>query len=788
MEIRKYDHQKIEKKWQKFWEREGVFKAKESRQPKLYVLDMFPYPSGEGLHVGHPRGYVGSDVLANYYRLNGYTVLHPMGFDAFGLPAENAAIKVGVHPAQNTAKNIRRFSEQLKMFGFSYDWSRVINTSAPEYYRWTQWLFNLLYRQGLAYQKEAYVNWCPKDKTVLANEQVVHGCCERCGTEVVQQQRKQWFFKITEFADELLLGLNKLDWPESTKELQRNWIGRSEGAELTFAMDDQRGSIKVFTTRADTIFGATYLVLAPEHPMVKKIVVPEQAEAVDNYLKQAARKTERERVTDTKIKTGVFTGAYAINPATKKEVPVWVADYVLSSYSHGAIMAVPAHDERDHDFATTFKLPIVEVVESEGEKLPYTGHGRLINSGKFNGRSSQAAGGEMANEFGGKPTVQYRLRDWLISRQRYWGAPIPILYNREERPMPVEDKDLPIKLPDDVEFKPTGQSPLVSSRKFARIPLKYKKQGAVRREFDTMDTFVCSSWYFLRYADPRNPRLFASRPQLNYWLPVDIYVGGAEHATGHLLYARFITKVLHRLGLIDFEEPFRVLRHQGLILGEDNEKMSKSRGNVVNPDEVLEGFGADALRMYEMFMGPFDQSLPWSTAGIEGVRRFLNRVWSLVPQKQAPITDRAIHKLIKKVTGDIEQMRFNTVVSSCMEFVNLAMDRGITEPTLEKLVMLMAPMTPHIAEEIYHKLGHEQSIFTVTWPKFDPRLLIEDLVTVAVQVDGKLRGTLSVAPTATEDEVRDLAVVLPSLAVHLEGKKIIKSHYVSGRIINLIVK
>ncbi|MBN2585036.1 leucine--tRNA ligase [Patescibacteria group bacterium] len=785
--IKKYSHQKIERKWQKFWATQQIFKATaDNHHPKYYALDMFAYPSGDGLHVGHPRGYTATDILARYHRMLGHNVMRPVGWDAFGLPAENYAIKIGQPPAKLTKANIVRFSKQVKSLGFAYDWNRELNTADPSYYKWTQWIFKILYDNGYAYQKEACVNWCPKDKTVLANEQVVDGCCYRCGAVVEQKNLKQWFFKITDFADELACHPDKLDWPESTKTGQKNWVGKSEGAEIEFKIKSEKSRIKVFTTRPDTLFGATYLVLAPEHPLIKRIVTKEQKHKIEKYIKDARLKSVLDR-TVAKEKTGVFTGACAINPATESEIPIWVADYVVTDYGTGAIMAVPAHDDRDFEFATKHKLPITEVVESDQSKLPYVGHGKLINSGRFTGQSSQIAGADMAETFGGKITVQYKLHDWLVSRQRYWGAPIPIIHLADGGVRSVDVEELPIKLPTDVDFKPTGESPLALSKKFQSGVAKKYGKGA-RRELDTMDTFVCSSWYFLRYCDPHNATEFAGAESLKHWMPVDLYIGGSEHTNGHLLYARFIVKVLHKLGYINFNEPFLKLRHQGLILGTDGEKMSKSKGNVINPDEVIEVFGADALRMYEMFMGPFDQPLPWNTAGIEGVRRFLNRVWSLKPVAKAPETDRAIHKLIKKVTDDIEQMKFNTIVSSCMEFVNLAIDRGITKSALERLVMLLAPMTPHIAEEIYQKLGHKQSIFVSDWPKFDPKLLLEDSVTVAVQVNGRLRGTLSVSPTADEAEVEKLAIALPSLATHIEGKKVVKRHYVPGRIINLIVK
>jgi len=784
--IKKYNHYKIDAKWQKFWQKHKTFVASDVKKNKSYILDMFPYPSGEGLHVGHPRGYVGSDILANYSRLKGFNVLHPIGFDAFGLPAENAAIKAGIHPADSIKRNIKRFSRQLEMLGLSYDWSRVINTSNPDYYKWTQWLFILLYQNGLAYQKDGYVNWCPKDKTVLANEQVVNGCCERCGATIVQKKRKQWFFKITEFAEELLNGLDDLDWPESTKELQRNWIGQSVGSDLIFKIVDSDLKIKVFTTRADTLFGATYLVLAPEYENIDKIVISSKWQKVEEYIKTARHKTELERLTSDKNKTGVFTGAYAVNPANEEKIPIWVADYVLASYGWGAVMAVPAHDERDFEFAKIHKLPIVEVISVPGGKLPYTGHGKLVNSGKFGGKDSRKAILAITKEVKGKVATKYRLRDWSISRQRYWGAPIPIFYDKDNNPILVDIKDLPVLLPYDVEFKPTGQSPLVDSKKFKRIPKKYQSQGAVKREFDTMDTFVCSAWYFMRYADSKNSKVFAGKKKLSKWLPVDIYIGGPEHATGHLLYARFITKVLYKLGLINFDEPFIKLRHQGMILGEDGEKMSKSKGNVVNPDEVIDGYGADALRIYEMFVGPFNQSTVWNTAGIEGVRKFLNRIWSLPLQIKTPETDRAIHKLIKKITDDIEKMHFNTAISAFMEFINLAVKRGITKKTFKIFIILLAPFAPHLAEEINYKLGGKQSIFKLKWPSFNPILTKSQQITIAVQVNGKLRGTLKTTIGVNEAKVKKEALNLDSVKKHITNAGKMNCYYIKDRIINFV--
>ena len=750
----KYDHQVQDAKWQKYWNKNKIFIAKNQGEKK-YILDMFPYPSGDGLHVGHPRSYTASDILSHYYRLKGFNVLHPVGFDAFGLPAENAAIKKGIPPAENTAKNIERFSEQLNMLGLSYDWDRQIVTSDPEYYKWTQWLFLQLYQNGLAYQKEAVVNWCPNDKTVLANEQVVGGRCERCGTAVTQEKRTQWFFKITDFAEDLLKGLDKLDWPESTKEIQRNWIGKSEGADIEFAVKGSDIKIKVFTTRPDTLFGATYMVLAPEHPDVEKIVINEQHAEIQKYQETTSKKTELDRIAETKDKTGVFTGAYATNPANNTEIPIWVADYVLAGYGYGAVMCVPAHDTRDFEFANKFNLPIVEVVAG-GQELPFIGQGVLINSGEFNGEDAQIAGKKIIGKVGGSITTKYRLRDWLVSRQRYWGTPIPILYDKDNKPIPIKEEDLPVILPTDVEFRPTGESPLAYSEEFKKISAEYPE--AVRREYDTLDTFVCSSWYYMRYADAHNNQEFAAQDKLKYWLPVDIYIGGAEHATGHLIFARFITKVLHKLGFIDFNEPFIQLRHQGLILGENGEKMSKSKGNVVNPDEAIEGFGADALRMYEMFMGPFDQPIPWSTAGIEGVKKFLDRTYRLIQERSKMPADDSkgsdLHRLMIKITSDIESFHFNTAVSSFMIFINEAIEDKKSTSWVDDFVILLTPFAPHLAEELWQNaMGNKTSVFANTWPVANTSKAKLQQVDIVVQEKGKKRGIINVTAGTSEADV-----------------------------------
>ena len=772
----KYDHQVQDAKWQKYWEKNQTFSTKEKGKKK-YVLDMFPYPSGDGLHVGHPRSYTASDILSHYYRLNGFDVLHPVGFDAFGLPAENAAIKKGIPPAENTAKNIQRFSEQLKMLGISYDWSRQVVTSDPTYYKWTQWLFLELYKNGLAYQKEAFVNWCPKDKTVLANEQVVGGRCERCGTAVVQEKRKQWFFKITDFAEELLSGLDKLDWPESTKEIQRNWIGRKHGIDITYPVEGTDETIVCFTTRPDTNFGATFVVLAPEHPFIQKVieeaVMPgegSRAKIIQEYCNEALLKTELERLAEGKKKTGAFTGFFAINNLNSKRLPIWVSDFVLAGFGTGAVVGVPGHDIRDFEFAKEFDLPIVRVVVgSDGDRSPIERaeqvqekEGIMINSEFLDGLSIHDATKrvmEWLEDNGqGKITTKYRLRDWLVSRQRYWGTPIPILYDKNDNPIPIKEADLPVLLPTDVEFRPTGESPLIYSEAFKALPAGYPE--AVRREYDTLDTFVCSSWYYLRYADPKNATRFADKNKLKYWLPVDTYIGGAEHATGHLIFARFITKVLHKLGYIDFDEPFLKLCHQGLVLGENGEKMSKSKGNVINPDEVVEGFGADALRMYEMFMGPFDQSIPWSTAGIEGVKKFLDRTYRLAQKRKSMPKDTSqnndLHRLIIKITQDIESFHFNTAVSAFMIFVNEAIANGKSSSWVEDFVILLAPFAPHLAEELWQRvLGKTTSIFVSTWPTADPAKAKLQQVEIVVQDKGKKRGIISVAAGTSAAEVID---------------------------------
>ena len=983
----KYNHKKIETNWQRIWDKKKLYATSKNprKGKKQYVLDMFPYPSGAGLHVGHPEGYTATDIYSRYLRMNGFDVLHPMGWDAFGLPAENYAIKEGVHPTKTTAANIKRFREQIKSLGLSYDWDREINTSDPDYYKWTQWLFLKLYEKGLAYRKEANVNWCPKDQTVLANEQVINGRCHRCDSEVVQKLLPQWFFRITDYADRLLEGLDHIDWPEPIKLMQRNWIGRSEGAEIEFGISNQgikrfvilhgrngspnshlfpwlksqlekkgyevlapalphtqepddeeqtefvlknceldantvivghsfggvvalrllekgirvnkvvllctpfsgefldkeprpsvtkacqKGfdfkkiiygakdfillydstdyvvpmsdgeafaeklntalikiagqephlsgkkepavleeitpSINVFTTRPDTIFGATYVVLAPEHPLVQNIESRiENRGEVDEYIQKAKKKTELQRTALEKEKTGVeLKGIKAINPATKEEIPIWVADYVLMGYGTGAIMAVPAHDERDFEFAKKHGLKVVEVVKGgDIAEEAYPGEGELINSGKYNGLDSKEARKKITADLG-KEKIQYKLRDWLISRQRYWGAPIPIIHcDNCGKMYPVPEKDLPVKLPTDVDFRPTGESPLARSKSFHKVKCSVCDLPA-RRETDTMDTFVDSSWYWLRYTDPKNKKEFASKKEIQKWCPVDTYVGGAEHAVLHLMYARFFCKALYDMGYVKFngstDEPFRKLRNQGLILGPDGQKMSKSRGNVISPDDVVAEFGADTMRMYEMFMGPLEDAKPWSTEGIRGVKRFLDKVWRLFENskfknqnaklqfKIQNETEGLLHKTVKKVTEDIVAFKFNTAVSAMMILVNefSTSSNSIGKKQMEAFLKILAPFAPHLSEELWRQLGHKTSIHKEKWPKHDENLIKEDLISIVVQVNGRVRSAIKVVTDSSEDHVKEMAQSDPNVRKYLEGKTIKKIIYVPEKIINYVI-
>ncbi|MBF8280912.1 MAG: leucyl-tRNA synthetase [Candidatus Magasanikbacteria bacterium] len=809
----------IEKKWQERWEKSRAFEVDEDqkkRVKKMYVLDMFPYPSAQGLHVGHPEGYTATDIYSRYLRANGSHVLHPMGWDAFGLPAENYAIKVGIHPKESTAKNIERFRQQIKSMGFSYDWSREVNTSDPAYYAWTQWLFLLLYKNGLAYKKKAPVNWCESCQTVLANEQVIDGACERCHNPVTQKDLEQWFFRITKYAEALLHDLDNLDWPEKIKEMQRNWIGKSAGAKIKFSVrglspkgtvpadEESLGEVEVFTTRPDTLFGATYLALAPEHsfleswrPQIKNW------EEVESYRTRARKKTERERTALEKEKTGVvLRGIAAVNPATHEEIPVWISDYVLTGYGVGAIMAVPAHDDRDFSFAKKFGLMIKPVISGfeaafDADRA-HTGEGKMINSGKFDGLSNEAAKARIVEAVGGEMVTQYRLRDWLISRQRYWGAPIPIIYCEHCGEQAVPENDLPVLLPSDVDFRPTGESPLTRSKKFHQV--KCPKCGELcRRESDTMDTFVDSSWYFLRYCSPMDESAAFAMGAVKYWCPVDMYVGGAEHAVLHLLYARFFTKVLHEFGLVEFSEPFLRLRNQGLILGPDGLKMSKSRGNVINPDEVILEYGADTMRLYEMFMGPFEDAKPWDTNGIVGVRRFLEKVWGLGEKRienrelgiekneQNREQERLLHKTIKKVTGDIQTFNFNTAVSAMMVYVNELTKLGSPPPgLLRPFLVLLSPFAPHLASELWEQMGFGD-ILEESWPKFDPDLVIDEEVELVIQVDSRVRDRVRVKADISQAEAEKLVLARPKVAKLIEGKRK-EVFFIKGRLINIVLK
>ncbi|HEX9722401.1 MAG TPA: leucine--tRNA ligase [Candidatus Paceibacterota bacterium] len=810
----KYDHKKVERKWQKIWRKQNNFTADDkSKKEKLYVLDMFPYPSGSGLHVGHVEGYTATDIYSRFKRMQGYNVLHPMGWDAFGLPAENYAVKTGVHPKETTDAAIKAFRKQMDRMAFSYDWSREIGTHTPEYYKWTQWFFLLLYNNGLAYKAKASVNWCPSCQTVLANEQVQNGKCERCGTEVTQKELEQWFFKITEFAEDLIADLDKVDWPESTKLNQRNWIGKSEGATLKFEIrstksetnskfkiQNSKQSIEVFTTRPDTLFGATYMVLAPEHPLVATLLETRNPKSeirnkkeVIEYIENAAKKNEMERTELGKEKTGVeLQGVKAINPANNEEIPVWVADYVLAGYGTGAIMAVPAHDERDFEFAEKFGLEIREVVlGGDIGKEAYLGSGVLVNSGKFDGMDSEKAKWEITKAVGGTKKTNYHLRDWLVSRQRYWGAPIPIVYDPEGKPHPVSEEHLPWLLPTDVEFKPTGYSPLADSKEFVRRTEKIFGKGW-KPEVDTMDTFVCSSWYYFRFANPGNGKEFASKEAVQKWLPVDMYVGGAEHTVLHLMYARFFTKVLHKLGYVDFVEPFQKLRHPGTILAENGQKMSKSKGNVVNPDDIIEEYGADTLRMFEMFLGPLEDMKPWNTKSIVGLHRFLNRIWnfqfSIFNFQTNPKKDleNLRHKTIKKVTEDIDSLRFNTAIAALMECSN-ALGENVSKKDVEMLIILLAPVAPYMTEELWQQLGHADSVHSQKWPQYDAKKVQEIKIRLILQINGKVRDVVEVDAGIQEAEAKKVVLESEKVKKWLTGTQPKKVIFVPGKLVNIVV-
>ncbi|WP_394580409.1 leucine--tRNA ligase [Cytobacillus firmus] len=801
-----FNHQQIEKKWQGHWEENKTFKTTEDKgKRKFYALDMFPYPSGAGLHVGHPEGYTATDILSRMKRMQGYNVLHPMGWDAFGLPAEQYALDTGNDPAEFTEQNINTFRRQIKALGFSYDWDREVNTTDPEYYKWTQWIFLKLYEKGLAYIDEVAVNWCPALGTVLANEEVIDGKSERGGHPVERRPMRQWMLKITAYADRLLEDLDLLDWPESLKDMQRNWIGRSEGAEVTFNIEGNDGTFTVFTTRPDTLYGATYAVLAPEHALVDMITTEEQQEAVQAYIDKVKSKSDLERTDLAKEKTGVFTGAYTINPANGEKMPIWIADYVLVSYGTGAIMAVPAHDERDYEFAKQFDLPIKEVVAGgDVDKEAYTGDGEHVNSGFLDGLNKEDAIEKMIawlEEKGiGTKKVTYRLRDWLFSRQRYWGEPIPVIHWEDGTMTAVPEDQLPLVLPKTTEIKPsgTGESPLANIDDWVNVvDPETGKKG--RRETNTMPQWAGSCWYYLRYIDPKNSEALADPEKLKEWLPVDIYIGGAEHAVLHLLYARFWHKVLYDVGVVHTKEPFQKLFNQGMILGENNEKMSKSKGNVVNPDEIVESHGADTLRLYEMFMGPLEASIAWSTNGLDGSRRFLDRIWRLFVEETGELSPRiqdieegsslekVYHQTVKKVTEDYEGLRFNTAISQMMVFINEAYKADVLPKTFaEGFVKMLSPIAPHISEELWSKFGHDESIAYEAWPAFDEAKMVDDEVEIVIQINGKVKAKLMVPADAKKDLLEQIAMGDEKVKEQIDGKTVRKVIAVPGKLVNIV--
>lgn len=800
-----YEHQQIEQKWQKFWDEHQTFATTDdTSKPKYYAMDMFPYPSGQGLHVGHPEGYTATDIMSRFKRANGYNVLHPMGWDAFGLPAEQYAMKTGHNPADFTSENIDHFREQIKALGLSYDWDREINTTDPEYYKWTQWIFEKLYEKGLAYESNMMVNWDPIDRVVLANEEVIDGKSERSGNPVERKALRQWVLKITAYADRLVDDLEDLDWPEAIKEQQRNWIGRSKGAAVFFDIANTDDKIEVYTTRPDTLFGASYMVLAPEHPLVDQIVSAEQAQAVADYRASIAAKSDLERTDLNKDKTGVFTGAYGINPVNGEQLPIWIADYVLASYGTGAIMAVPAHDERDYEFAKKFDLDIKPVITGgDITEAPYTGDGVHINSEFLDGLDKATAIDEMITWLeahqAGHAQTNFRLRDWVFSRQRYWGEPIPVIHWEDGTKSLVPEAELPLLLPRATELRPSGngESPLANLTDWLEVTREDGVKG--RRETNTMPQWAGSSWYFLRYIDPRNQEQLADPEKLKYWMNVDLYVGGAEHAVLHLLYARFWHKFLYDLGVVPTKEPFQKLVNQGMILGENHEKMSKSKGNVVNPDDIVAEFGADTLRVYEMFMGPLTQSKPWSEEGITGSRRWLDRVWRLLIDDDGQLRDRVTtvnsgeldkiyHQTVKKVTEDLENMRFNTAISQMMVFVNEAYKAdSLFLDYMTGFVQLLAPFAPHLSEELWVRLGQEASISYVAWPTYDPAQLVEDTVEIIFQVNGKVRGKATVARDIDQDGMIAAAKADDNVQKFIADKTIRKVIAIPGKFVNIVV-
>ncbi|BFK82306.1 leucine--tRNA ligase [Clostridium baratii] len=808
----------IDKKWQEKWEKEELYKFDPSRlDKKLYVLEMFSYPSGSQLHAGHWFNYGPVDTWARLKRMKGYNVFQPMGFDAFGLPAENYAIKTGVHPQDSTEKNIVKMEEQLKAMGAMFNWENEVVTCRPDYYKWTQWLFLKLYEKGLAYRKKAPVNWCPSCNTVLANEQVVDGLCERCDSEVTKKDLTQWFLKITDYADELLEKLDGLNWPEKTVSMQKHWIGKSTGAEVTFKVKDHDLTFDVFTTRVDTLCGVSYVVLAPENKLVDEIVTPENKAAIEAYKEETAKQSEIERQSISKEKTGVFTGAFAINPINGKEVPIWVGDYVLASYGTGAVMAVPAHDERDFAFATKFNLPINRVItpkDGSETELPYCEHGTLVNSGEFDGLTTKEAKVKIVEKLAetneGSQKVNYRLRDWLVSRQRYWGAPIPMIYCEKCGTVPVPEKDLPVKLPYDVEFAPDGKSPLAKCEEFVNTTCPCCG-GKAKREVDTLDTFVCSSWYYLRYPDNKNTEAPFNKELIDKMLPVDVYVGGPEHACMHLLYARFITKALRDMGYLNFDEPFTSLVHQGLILGPDGLKMSKSKGNTISPDDYINEYGSDVFRMYLMFGFAYTEGGAWSDDGIKSVGRFVDRIErNLEIAREAINSDNSkttidkaekelnfwLNTAIKGVSEDGEKMQFNTAIARMMEFINAlskynkeeVKNASFLKEVCESFIKILAPFAPHFSEEQWSLFGNTTSVFNESFPEFDPKALVKDEVEIAIQVNGKIKAKINVASDLDEEGIKAAALADENIVKNTEGKNIVKVIVIKGRLVNIVVK
>ena len=803
-----YNHKSIEKKWQKYWDENEIFKTDDFiDKPKYYILDMYPYPSGSGLHVGHPLGYIATDILARYKRHQGYNVLHPMGWDAFGLPAEQYAIKTGTHPSITTKENINNFKRQIKMLGFSYDWTREINTTDPGYVKWTQWIFIQLYNKGLAYEAEVPVNWCPELKAVLANEEVIDGKSDIGGHPVLRVPMRQWMLRITNYAESLLSGLDDVDWPHSIKELQRNWIGRSEGTKVLFELSSISKHLEVFTTRHDTLFGATYIVIAPEHPLVEDLLIEDQKTLVKNYIEETSKKSDLDRTELNKEKNGVFLGSYAINPVNGKEIPIWISDYVIMGYGTGAIMAVPGEDERDWEFATKYDLPIIRTVEPSKDFSggAYTGDGPAINSEFLNGLYIDEAKEKMAlwleDNKKGERTVQYKLRDWLFSRQRYWGEPIPIIH-KDGKSKVLKESDLPLELPDVEKYEPsgTGESPLSNIKNWVEV--KDVNDNIIGlRETNTMPQWAGSCWYYLRYLDPSNDEKAWDSEKEKYWMPVDLYIGGAEHAVLHLLYSRFWHHVLFDLGLVSTKEPFKKLFNQGMILGQDGSKMSKSRGNVINPDQTVETYGSDSMRIYEMFMGPLDKAKPWSTTGLQGCSRFIKKLWSVLVDDEGVLSSnvteknddketlQALNMMIKKISDNLDQMQFNTCVSEFMIFTNhIQKLESINIDTIRSFIIIMNPFMPHLAQELWELIGETNELTYQGWPDYDKDLVISDEIVIPIQINGKRRSEILISANESESEVIAKAKSDDKIVSYLKNTTIIKEIYIKGKILNIVIK